>query len=80
MGLKSNLLALSGLAVRASAFNLSFPSGDYCSDLSITNAPSATCDFFKQNYPNMTVLPTDANYTAENEDEFLKLCFKHFVH
>jgi hypothetical protein len=36
-------------------------------NLNLTNTPDLACSFFKEMYPNMTVLPTDANYTTENE-------------
>jgi len=58
------------MALGASAWDLS--GFDFNKlNLNFTNAPTAACDFFKQNYPNMTVLPTDANYTAENEGKSL---------
>ena len=32
-----------------------------------TSSPNTTCNFFKQYYPNMTILPSDPEYTIENE-------------
>lgn len=70
----ARLLVLGGMAFGASAWDVSKISNiDFSNlNLNLTNAPTAACDYFKQNYPNMTVLPTDANYTAENEGK----CFR----
>lgn len=74
MGLGSQIFFLSGLAMGASAYNV--PSNNVWSqldNLNLTSDPTAACDFFKQNYPSMKILPTDANYTSENEGKLLFL-------
>lgn len=70
----SQLLALGGMVFGASAWDVSKISNiDFSNlNLNLTNAPTVACNYFKQNYPSMTVLPTDANYTAENEGKFLR--------
>lgn len=55
-----------GMAAGASAYT--YPTNLQFND---TSSPAATCEFFKMNFPNMTILPSDSNYTAENEGESL---------
>jgi hypothetical protein len=60
--------ALLGMAACASAYT--YPTSLQFND---TSSPAATCEFFKMNFPNMTLLPSDSGYTAENEGEELPL-------
>lgn len=55
------LLAIGGMAMGGAALTtnaLTWPS----------TAPFA-CKYFKDNHPNMTLLPSDVGYAAENEGE-----------
>lgn len=53
----AHLLAASGIAASTTASLLNQSTG----------CPTITCNFFKQNFPNITYLPDDVGYTAENE-------------
>jgi hypothetical protein len=61
-----HLLTLSGMAMNsvASAITSAF-------DFHQTTLPTTTCNFFKQNFSNITLLPEDTGYTAENEGAFI---------
>lgn len=65
------LLAMGGMAMGGAALTTT------TSKLPST-APIA-CKYFKANYPNMTLLPSDAGYTAENEGMLL-LRESHYQH
>jgi hypothetical protein len=71
----THLLAMSGIAASAIASDwprpgeASFNSGSLF-DANPTHSPSTTCNYLKQYYPNITLLPEDAGYTAENEGEW----------
>jgi len=66
----THLLAMCGIAASTVALEwpTNFTPGSLL-DSNFTNCPSTACNYFKQNYPNMTLLPEDAGYTAENEGE-----------
>ncbi|KAF4626377.1 hypothetical protein G7Y89_g11779 [Cudoniella acicularis] len=55
-------LAMSGMAASVAAW-------DWSNGVNARPSASSTnsCTFFKQNYPNMTTLPTDDRYASENE-------------
>jgi hypothetical protein len=59
------LLAI-GMAAGALAYN-------YSTSLQFndTSSPAATCEFFKMSFPTMKILPSDSNYTAEDEGKSL---------
>lgn len=71
----SRIVALSGMAASVAAWEKggSFDFGTRL-DFNLTNSPSTACDFFKQNFANMTLLPEDSGYTAENEGNYLNGC------
>lgn len=50
------------LAVSVSALQLTAPYG-------VSN-PTTACQILKRTYPNITYLPDDAGYTAENQGQF----------
>ncbi|CZR57665.1 uncharacterized protein PAC_07554 [Phialocephala subalpina] len=56
------LLTVGGMVTSAAAFNFRGQRLDFNS----ISDPSTTCNFFKQSYPNMTLLPTDSGYLDEN--------------
>ena len=56
------LLTVSGLAASSAASILTS-----AHDCNKTSSPATTCNYLKQYYPNMTILPSDSKYTAENE-------------
>jgi len=61
---KEHLLAIGAMASGAAAYSTPYLNGlEYIG----TPSPNSTCNFLKQNYPNMTLLPTDEGYAAENE-------------
>jgi hypothetical protein len=66
MVFKFQNVSLLAMEMIASASAYIYPTSLQFND---TSSPAATCEFFKMNFPNMTILPSDANYTAENEGE-----------
>jgi hypothetical protein len=61
----AHFLAVSSMVVVSSALSWS-----PITNFGLNVSPNTTCGFFKRYYPNMTLLPSDGGYTAENEGEF----------
>lgn len=60
------LLTASGMLASSAASMLTPAPG--CNEAS---SPVVTCNYFKKFYPNMTILPSDSAYTAENEGKLI---------